>query len=300
MFHNQTVSLDMTKPFHVFLAVENTGNRRRWRDWLDQLPDAVLVDPNLGDFGDLVEVIVTDRVTAAARLSACQDRLANGEIGVIATGRCGPGDVALPSDATCRELELACRLLAEIVRLRRQQRLGRQRQAELKRLTLTDPLTGLPNRRGWDKQVAARLTAGHHHASAACVAVFDLDHFKQINDQHGHPTGDAVLKQAGRGLAGSVREQDLVARLGGDEFALLLETREQETALQIVDRVRRQVNAAISESDLPPVTASAGFSLAIATSAADAARLLETADAALRQAKSEGRDRTVFRDFAEK
>lgn len=290
----------MTKPFHVFLAINNDGNRRRWTEWLDKLPDAVLVDPDVSDFGNLVEVIVTDHVSAAAQLNNCRDRLATGEIGIIATGRAGPGDVALPSDATCRELELACRLLAQIVQLRRQQRAGRQRQAELQRLTLTDPLTGLPNRRGWDKHVATRIGAGNHCSTPVCVAVFDLDHFKQINDRHGHATGDAVLRQAGRALAGSVRENDLVARLGGDEFALLLDAHDHETAERIVDRVRRSVKASLLESDLPNIAASAGFAFGTAVNPEDAAGLLEAADAGLRQAKADGRDRTVFHDFGRK
>lgn len=300
MFHNQTGPLDMSKPFHVFLAVNDAGNRRRWTQWLDRLPDAVLVEPDDSDFGNLVEVIVTDHVSAAARLNHCRERLATGEIGVIATGRAGPGDVALPSDATCRELELACRLLAEIVRLRRQQRVGRRRQAELKRITLTDPLTGLPNRRGWEKQIASRIGGGHQQSKRLCVAVFDLDHFKQINDRHGHPAGDAVLRQAGRALADSVRENDLVARLGGDEFTLLLETPDPEIAQQIVDRVRRSVNDPASDADVPAVTASAGLSLGTATGPDDVARLLANADMALRQAKVDGRDRTVCHEFGEK
>jgi diguanylate cyclase (GGDEF)-like protein len=300
VFHNQTDPLEMTTPFHVFLAVDNAGNRRRWTEWLEKLPDAVLVDPDVSDFGNLVEVIVTDHVSAAAQLCNCRDRLATGEIGVIATGRAGPGDVALPSDATCRELELACRLLAQIVRLRRQGRAGRQRQAELQRLTLTDPLSGLPNRRGWEKQVASRISAEHHRDTPVCVAVFDLDHFKQINDRHGHPTGDAVLRQAGRALAGSVRENDLVARRGGDEFALLFDAHDHETAQRIVDRARRSVKASLLESDVPTIAASAGFSLGTAVNPEDAVGLLETADAALRQAKADGRDRTVFHDFGKK
>jgi diguanylate cyclase (GGDEF)-like protein len=284
----------MTRPIHLFLAVDDAGNCRRWTRWLEKLPDIVFVDPDVNDFGSVVEVILTDHVSVAASLNNCRDRLATGEIGVIAIGRAGPGDVALPSDATCRELELACRLLAEIVRLRRQRRVGRRRQAELQQLTLTDPLTGLPNRRGWDKQIASRIGTGHYRNTSACMVVFDLDHFKQVNDRHGHPTGDAVLRQAGRALAGSVRENDLVARLGGDEFALVLEARDRQIAEKIVDRARRSVKASLGESDLPTTTASAGFSLGNLTKTEDAARLLEAADAALRQAKTDGRDRTAF------
>jgi diguanylate cyclase (GGDEF)-like protein len=300
VFHNQTELFEMTKPFHVFLAVEHAANRRRWTQWLDKLPDAVLVDPEVGDFGNLVEVIVTDRVSAATQLCNCRDRLATGEIGVIATGRAGPGDVALPSDATCRELELACRLLAQIVRLRSERRAGQQRQAELQRLTLTDALTGLPNRRGWEKHVASRIGAQQHRHTPVCVAVFDLDHFKKINDRYGHTIGDAVLRFSGRALAGSVRENDLVARLGGDEFALMLDAHDRDTAQRVVDRVRRSLRVSEAESDLPAIAASAGFSLGTAMKPEDATGLLETADAALRQAKAEGRDRTVFRDLGKK
>jgi diguanylate cyclase (GGDEF)-like protein len=290
----------MTKPFHVFLAVDNADNLRRWTDWLEKLPSAVLLNPDATDFGELVEVVVADRVSAAAKLNNCRDRLAAGEIGVIAIGRHGPGDVALPSDATCRELELACRLLAEIVRLRRERNAGRQLQAKLQRLTVTDSLTGLPNRRGWEEHIASRVCAGEFRKGLACVAVFDLDHFKQLNDQHGHPCGDAVLCRTGAALAGGVRENDLVARLGGDEFALILDGPDHQTLQRVVDRVRRRVKSSLQEANLPATTASAGFSHGAAAEPEDALRLLEAADAALRDAKNAGRDRTAFRDCREK
>jgi diguanylate cyclase (GGDEF)-like protein len=159
---------------------------------------------------------------------------------------------------------------------------------------ITDPLTGLPNRRGWDQQLAARIDDRRTRDVPLCLAVFDLDLFKAINDQHGHACGDAVLRTTGRALADSVRDGDLVARLGGDEFALAFRAGDLNTAQGVVERVRRAVEAGVAGGGLPAVTASAGFSLAVAGTRNEANKLFEAADAALRRAKKSGRNTTAF------
>jgi diguanylate cyclase (GGDEF)-like protein len=126
------------------------------------------------------------------------------------------------------------------------------------------------------------------------LALFDLDHFKQVNDQHGHSCGDSVLREAARALADGVRDSDVVARLGGDEFALLLRVADVDSASRVVERVRRSVEQAVADAQLPPVTASAGFSLGVPRGEDATAALFEAADSALREAKAEGRDRSVF------
>jgi diguanylate cyclase (GGDEF)-like protein len=124
----------------------------------------------------------------------------------------------------------------------------------------------------------------------------DLDHFKQINDVHGHVVGDEVLREAGRAVYDSLRQDDLVARLGGDEFGLLLWVPDESAAGVVVDRVRTVLPSRLSQTAPYRVTASAGYCIAPRRSApplpsADA--LYAAADAALHEAKRRGRNRTV-------
>ena len=111
------------RTIRVLVLADSPASRRQWTKWMKQLPDVVLVDGNAGECGD-IEVVVTDRATVADQLPGDGRQLCTGEIGVIGIGPSAPADVSLPSNVTRRELELACRLLAEIVRLRRRQRAG--------------------------------------------------------------------------------------------------------------------------------------------------------------------------------
>lgn len=107
------------------------------------------------------------------------------------------------------------------------------RQAE--RLAAIDPLTGVANRREFDRQVAARIAA----ASPFCVLLFDLNQFKSINDQHGHLAGDKILKRVGDRLNVQVRARDFVARWGGDEFVVILECALAQAAIRSREIARR-------------------------------------------------------------
>jgi diguanylate cyclase (GGDEF)-like protein len=239
------------------------------------------------------DVVVTDRAEPADA--------APGDCGVVRVGGDGPpdapppADVRLPADCSPRELVLACRLLAQIVRLRRQQRRAVEAHDHLSRQALTDPLTGLPNRRAWEAAVLERIAAAPA-AALLCLAILDIDHFKQVNDRHGHAVGDEVLRAAGRAMLDNLRQGDFVARLGGDEFGLLLAAPDAEQAAAVVERVRAALPARLAHHALPPATASAGYRVSPAERSSlstSAAALLAAADAALREAKRTGRNRTV-------
>ena len=125
------------------------------------------------------------------------------------------------------------------------------------------------------------------------MAIADLDHFKAVNDTHGLATGDAVLRVAAEALAGSIRNADFVARLGGDEFGLLLWDLDAASAPVVLERIRAAVPRSLADRGLPTVTASISFVLD-AESTTDAASLFARADAALRKAKKQGRDRIAL------
>jgi len=223
--------------------------------------------------------------------------------GVVRIGSPGEADVLLPADVAPRELRLACRLLAEIVRLRRKAHRSVEIRQRLSEEALTDPLTRMPNRRAWDQALRGRLAAAADAAAWSgpqrflCLAILDLDHFKRVNDAHGHGVGDEVLRAAGAGIVSGLRENDFACRLGGDEFGLLLLVPHESAAESVVDRVRAVVPSRLADSGTHIVTASAGYHVVSAGSQTaplpSPDSLFAAADAALRQAKQQGRDRTV-------
>ena len=165
----------------------------------------------------------------------------------------------------------------------------------LRRLATRDQLTGLLNRREFDRildeEVERALRFGH---SLALVMV-DIDHFKRVNDQHGHPAGDAVLRDVARRLASLVRNVDRVARFGGEEFGLILMQSDRAAAMEIANRVCasvRERSVAAADSFELGVTVSAGVA-ALPQDARTGAALLAAADKALYAAKSGGRNRAV-------
>jgi diguanylate cyclase (GGDEF)-like protein len=230
-----------------------------------------------------VAVCVGGATSAESRMPAEAN-----DVGVIAIGTAASADVYLPADCTPRELALACRLLAEVVRLRRNARSRPATPAAAQDLSLIDDLTLAPNRRAWRQELSTRLDAAAQ--SSLCLAIVDLDHFKQVNTGWGHEAGDRLLVAAAAALRQGVRPGDFVARLGGDEFGLLLSGLPAESAGGVIDRVRRGVPAIAARSAAHVVSCSAGYAVVAPGHRADAESLLAAADAALRRAKKAGRD----------
>jgi diguanylate cyclase (GGDEF)-like protein/PAS domain S-box-containing protein len=163
-----------------------------------------------------------------------------------------------------------------------------ERMAHEERLSMaayTDALTGLPNRRAF-----RNLIDGRPGEDGDCIALLDIDHFKQVNDTHGHATGDEVLRVFAALARRIVRANDYVARIGGEEFVILFPATSVEQALQVCDRLRREISASPLAYGAGPVwvTVSGGLSQLRAAGLDEA---MKTADAALYQAKQSGRDR---------
>jgi diguanylate cyclase (GGDEF)-like protein len=163
----------------------------------------------------------------------------------------------------------------------------------LQRLALMDELTQLPNRRAFELEVARNMA--HHRRSrrAFALCVVDVDHFKDVNDRHGHDAGDRVLQRMAEVMRRSLREGDLVARLGGEEFAVFLSDLDANVA---GTRLQGLLQALRATPVLPDavVTASVGYAHS-GDFEADAgfAALIKAADVSLYRAKAEGRDRVV-------
>ncbi len=165
---------------------------------------------------------------------------------------------------------------------------------QLRVLAYTDPLTGLQNRRGFFAQVEQAMAHAVAGAPGPCVILIDLDHFKQINDRHGHPVGDEVLVQFAQVVLSLLREGDVFARMGGEEFCILLPHARAEQALEVAERVREFVAA-------HPFQTTAGvvrLSLSLGVAGCDAPiqsidAVLSMADQAMYRAKQGGRNRTA-------
>ncbi|RKG93908.1 GGDEF domain-containing response regulator [Corallococcus terminator] len=163
---------------------------------------------------------------------------------------------------------------------------------ELRRLAVTDGLTQVHNHRYFQERLREEFRRAQRYDESLSLILVDLDHFKNINDAHGHGAGDRVLREVAASLQHSVRETDLVARYGGEEFAILLPCTHLPGALTVAERVRRGVSDlhAGPEGALR-VTASLGVSSFPHRSILTPEQLLLTADEALYRAKREGRDR---------
>ncbi len=160
--------------------------------------------------------------------------------------------------------------------------------ARIEHLATRDGLTDLPNRRVFDELLNAEVNRARRDGLPFSVVVLDVDHFKAVNDTHGHQAGDVVLQGVAAGLADAVRESDLVARYGGEEFVALLRGCDVKDALDVADALRR---AAVIHDGAVPVTVSAGVAT-FPSQGGDATGVLEAADAALYDAKRGGRDQT--------
>jgi diguanylate cyclase (GGDEF)-like protein len=160
----------------------------------------------------------------------------------------------------------------------------------LRSLASTDPLTGLPNRRGWEEALDRELARVRRRGTPLCVAVVDLDRFKAFNDEHGHLAGDRLLKEVSATWLGLLRDTDVLARYGGDEFGIILPDCYPNKANEIVTR--------LCAATAGGSTCSAG--VAVAGPDLDATDLIDRADQALYRAKDAGGNQAVFADSAAK
>ncbi|GAB4043349.1 MAG: hypothetical protein Fur0014_15960 [Rubrivivax sp.] len=166
----------------------------------------------------------------------------------------------------------------------------RESRRRLRVLANTDPLTSVPNRRHFH-ELATRLLRACGPDESPVLLLFDIDHFKLINDRLGHPAGDRALRLVGRCMQEALRAGDLAGRLGGDEFALLLSGATLHQAIGVAERIVTQLQAQSPEHRLPVLTLS--FGLVQARPGEEVDEALHRADQALYEAKRQGRSCAV-------
>ena len=159
-----------------------------------------------------------------------------------------------------------------------------------------DGLTGVLNRKALDQRLLAEIAFAVRHDAPLSVVMLDVDHFKAVNDTHGHPAGDAVLREIAARLTGALRIEDVFGRYGGEEFLIVTRNITLEQGAQLAERMRARIDASpvVFEGVAIPVSASFGVaSLACCGATREAPALLAIADARLYEAKRSGRNRVV-------
>ena len=169
---------------------------------------------------------------------------------------------------------------------------------QLYEASVTDALTGANNREHFDTQLRMELSFARRHGTDLALVMFDVDHFKRVNDGYGHPVGDEVLVEISKETRRLVRNEDVFARYGGEEFALILRGIALEGARIVGDRLRERIAAVTVETDRGPLKVTISVGCASLASLADPSveALVQAADQRLYAAKHAGRNRVVASD----
>ena len=253
--------------------------------------DVIITDlrmPELDGFGVLAAV---KRLGLSVEVIILTGAHAQDMSSAVRALRLGAHDYLTKPPASADEVILTVERAIEKKRLREaNQRLLH----ELQSLSRTDGLTGVPNRRSFDAAIAQEVARSRRHGDALALVMLDIDHFKKINDTHGHPGGDEVLRSFAKTAARTLREGDVLFRYGGEEFVALLSHADLAGAMNAAERILR----AVAETPIPVggtainITTSAGVA-ALVSSDADGSSLVARADGALYEAKRSGRNRAL-------
>jgi len=193
-----------------------------------------------------------------------------------------------------RDVIAVCVTISDVTHVSVMQREREDAVAKLREYADRDGLTGIANRRFFETRLADEFLRWQRYGGELSMLLFDLDHFKRINDEFGHVAGDTVLRSMAQRVSGVVRKQDVFGRFGGEEFALLLPCTPLDDALYVAEKIRRTIGDEPIEVQgvIVPVTASVGAATA-RTGAPDYEGMINEADAALYTAKRQGRNRSV-------
>ena len=168
------------------------------------------------------------------------------------------------------------------------------RERTLQKDSATDVLTGVLNRRGFDQIMDQRMAEDALGQRSFSLLIVDADHFKAVNDTHGHQTGDEVLQMLAKALTASLRQEDVAARLGGEEFGVILHTAHRDEAACVAEKIRARIAGEGIEANGKIVRVTVSIGVASSSDCEATARaLFETADRALYRAKQGGRNRVV-------
>ncbi len=271
--------------------------REALRHVLSDCPDLVVLDVMLPDM-DGLEVLRVIKMRSGEHFVPVI--LISAKAGLesrVAGLRIGADDFLAKPFA---EAEIQARA-ASMLRIKNLQDQLREANAQLEKLAVADGLTGLYNRRAFDDRLRDEFRRCHRYGEPVSLVILDLDHFKGLNDEYGHPFGDRVLRGTAELISSMVRAPDICARYGGEEFAVILPKTPVQGALVVGDRIlarlREKAYPAPVEASLASgcasvrVTASAGAASHPSAGVTTPELLIDRADEALYRAKCDGRDR---------
>ena len=166
---------------------------------------------------------------------------------------------------------------------------------KLHTLSRTDGLTGLLNRKTWEAEMTEEFKRFQRHQQECSLLMFDIDHFKAINDTYGHPAGDEVIRQTAAVIKDSIRELDIAGRYGGEEFVILLVNTGAEGGLLVAERLRKRIEALSISYEIHTIKFTVSLGIAeLSTRMADPTAWIESSDKGLYQAKDSGRNNSVI------
>ena len=241
----------------------------------------------------LLTLTMVDKITTGIRglwARSLPAMLGGGLVGTLLAGLHWAPDTSMRVIVACLPVMALHTISVSVVSYQLIRKTAHQNQllVELRRV---DALTGLFVRGHWQEQAEAALRRHHTTNEPACMLMMDIDHFKQINDQHGHTVGDEVLRALARIVLSNVRATDCAGRYGGDEFAIVLRGMHLDGATAVAHRIREQVQA-LQLHDMPGLQFTTSMGVATADHRHSSLRAwTNAADAELYQAKAAGRNR---------
>ena len=197
----------------------------------------------------------------------------------------------LPLQATNSAIEHVCVIIYDVTNVAVNKHQLQSANDQLKHLSRTDRLTGLNNRGHWEEELKREYSRHRRYGSTAALVMFDIDHFKKVNDTYGHQAGDKVIQAVAEVVRKEARDTDIAGRYGGEEFVILLPDVDSAGARLFAERLRQKTEALTVDYDgqVIPFTISLGVA-DLAQSSNDHQQLIEWADHALYQSKRNGRN----------
>ncbi|EPJ75876.1 sensory box/GGDEF family protein [Pseudomonas sp. CFII64] len=196
-----------------------------------------------------------------------------------------------PLRSTNSEISHICLVIYDVTDVATNRHQLQAANAELQKLSSTDRLTGLFNRGHWEEALKLEYARHSRYASNSSLVMFDIDHFKRVNDTYGHQAGDAVIQRVAEVIRHHVRDVDIAGRYGGEEFAVLLPGTDKEGARIFSERVRQAIEAEVVEHDGHAIRCTVSLGVAdLATPMPGYKTLIERADQALYVSKENGRN----------
>ncbi|MCP9337771.1 sensor domain-containing diguanylate cyclase [Stutzerimonas xanthomarina] len=203
----------------------------------------------------------------------------------------------MPLKALNGSIEQVCLIIYDVTDVATNRRQLQAANQELQRLSSTDRLTGLFNRGHWEEMLRQDYARHRRYERNAALVMFDIDHFKKINDSYGHQAGDAVIQQTAELVRQSMRDADIAGRYGGEEFVVLLPDTDSEGALTFAERLRQSIEAHEVVYDGHSIRFTVSLGIAdLSEPTSGYAQLIERADNALYSSKAAGRNQvTLYR-----